>query len=490
MEPHLLTALFTTLLLAFPGTAAVRGTAPAPVRARVAAPPAVLAVGQIAAQNIAPRPGSEPDTLVEPDVAVSPRNRDIALTVAHDGRYPDGGAVAIAYAWTRDGGQRWHDATIPGLTTATGGRYLRASDPVATFGPDGTAYVSTLLFDIPGCASAVAVSLSTDGGRTFRPPVLVHSSEVCEDNDDKNWLVVDTSRASPRFGRLYQFWTEYRLDAQGNTLAAPQVLRWSDDHGATWSDTVTVSDPQADTQNSQPAIHPDGTITDTYLVYPPGTRPEFAPERLPPGARHRFAARAVGQPGDHMVARTSTDGGQTWSAEVTVTDDVGSGPAGIRCCLPSGTADPRTGVLYVTWTSVQLDLVRLSTSTDGQTWSPPVTVDRGAAPGVDIVNVDVAAYGGRVFVSYGTRDTAVAGGRYVQQRIAWSGDGARFGPALAVGPRSDLRYAAVAGGSFPGDYIGTAATRGRVYAVWCRSSRPPTAGATYHQTLYGATLRP
>jgi hypothetical protein len=489
MEPHLLTALLTTLVLGVPGTV------PAATRAPDRAPPAVLAVGQIAAQNVPPQPGSEPDTLVEPDVAVSPRNRDIAVSVSHDGRYPDGGAVAIAYAWTHDGGQSWHDGALPGLTTTTGGRYARASDPVAAFGPDGTAYVSTLLIDIPGCASAVAVSRSTDGGRTFGGPVLVHTSESCTVySDDKNWLVADTSPASPYRGRLYQFWTPFTLDEQGNTITAPQVLRWSDDRGETWSDTVTVSDAVVDSQNSQPAIQPDGTITDTYLVYPPGTGgegPAFAPERALPGTHRRVAPRTAGQAGDRMVARTSTDGGQTWSPEVTVTTDIGSGPEGIRCCLPSVTADPRTGLIHAAWTSVQLRLARLSTSTDGQSWSAPVTVDRGARPGTEVVNVDVTAYGGSVFVSYGTRDTAVAGGRYVQQRVAWSrDDGGRFASSLAVGPRSDLRYAAVARGIFPGDYIGTAAARGRVYAVWCRSSHPPTPGATYHQTLYAAVLRP
>jgi len=54
--------------------------------------PVVVRVGQIDSQDIPPLPGSEPDTLVEPDVAVSPVNPMIAVAAAHDGRYPDGGA--------------------------------------------------------------------------------------------------------------------------------------------------------------------------------------------------------------------------------------------------------------------------------------------------------------------------------------------------------------------------------------------------------------
>ena len=68
--------------------------------------------------------------------------------------------------------------------------------------------------------------------------------------------------------------------------------------------------------------------------------------------------------------------------------------------------------------------------------------------------------------------------------------GTSFGPPLSVGPLSNLTYAAVAGGKFPGDYIGASATASRLNVVWCRSSRPPNPNRVYHQTLYSAVLRP
>ena len=101
---------------------------------------------------------------------------------------------------------------------------------MVAFGPDGTVYISTLLFNL-GCESAVGVSRSTDGGRTFAPPVLAHVSTTCAVSDDKNWLVVDTGSRSPHRGRLYQFWTPFLSDDQGNETGSPQVLRWSDDRG-------------------------------------------------------------------------------------------------------------------------------------------------------------------------------------------------------------------------------------------------------------------
>src|SRR6266542_2764981 len=119
--------------------------------------PTILHVGQINQQEIAPLPNSEPDTLVEPDIEASPTNPDWAVAATHEGRYPDGGAVDIAYAWTHDGGKTWH----------------RASDPVVAWGPDGSVYLSILPVSVD-CPSAVYVVRSTDGGETFGTPVLAH----------------------------------------------------------------------------------------------------------------------------------------------------------------------------------------------------------------------------------------------------------------------------------------------------------------------------
>jgi hypothetical protein len=447
----------------------------------------VLHVGQIAEQDIPSQPGSEPDTLVEPDIAVSPTDPRIAVAVAHDGRFPNGGAVDISYSWTHDGGRHWQHAPMPGLTVANGGVWARVSDPVAAFGPDGSVYISTLLFGAD-CPSAVGVSRSTDGGRTFGPPVLADFSDTCAFSNDKNWLVVDTSPTSRHRGRLYQFWTAFLTDDQGNDAGSPQMLRWSDDRGRHWSPRITVSGPHANTQGSQPMLKPDGTIVDSYLNFGPGGGGEEPEHQVGAAAQARPSAAAA-EPGVPLVATTSRDGGATWSAESTITTQVGPGPDGIRCCLPSAIADPRTGQLYAVWTDVALDVINLSRSTDGRHWSAPIEVTRSPTPGLERVNVDVSAYGGRVYVSYGTRDTTVAGGEFVQQQLSTSVDrGAHFGRPLSLGPLSDLKFAAQAGGIFPGDYIGSAASRGLVYLVWCRSSTPADPAATFHQTLYAAVL--
>jgi len=455
------------------------GTA-APALAAPSGPPAILHVGQIDRQDVQSHGNCEPDTLVEPDVAVSPFNPRIQVAVAHDCRFASGGAVDISYAWTSDGGAQWHHAPVPGLTRAVGGSYDRASDPVVAFGADGSVYISALVIDLNNCDSGVAVSRSMDGGATFGAPVYAQQSTTCSVSDDKNWLVTDTQPDSPFFGRIYQFWTEFLANG-----TSPQVVRWSDNQGKTWSGTHVVN-PKEFSQDSQPFVQPDGAITDLYL---------YAGHRLgddtQPGPFGHSNGAAAGS-GVRLAARTSLDGGATWSSRSIAATNVGGGPAGIRCCLPLMAGDHATGQMFTVWNANgpgTQDAVELASSANGKTWSHPVQVTPGNAASIEYINAAVAAANGRVYVSYGRRN--LNSPNIIQQELTWSSDGGKtFAPPIALGPPSNLKYAAVAGGKFPGDYSGLSATPARVTAAWCVSSKPSDPTAAFHQTLYAATLRP
>ena len=487
----LVSVLVTSVALAAPASAA--------------SPPTVVHLGVVTRQDIASQPGSEPDTVVEPDVAVSPVNRNVAIAVAHDSRFPDGGAVDISVAWTADGGAHWSHMPVPGITRATGGRYDRASDPVVAFAADGTAYMSVLLFDATTCPTAVAVLRSSDEGRSWSRPSYAHQSNSCTYSDDKNWLVVDTSPASPHDGRLYQFWTPFRYLSDGTYVSAPQAVRWSDDEGTTWSRTAYVSPINHGTQNSQPMIRADGTVVDTFYDYgkggevpdaAPGAVPGVAPDRPQLGARRAqprpAASAATINATGSVYAATSTDGGATWSTETEVANNAGGSAEGVRCCLFGADIDTVTQTMYVAWEGgvADTDPVYLSYSTDGSQWSSPIRVSRGDVAGVQRVNVDVVARNGRVYVGYGTRTQPNRSGGFVQQQLSVSTNGGlSFAAPMSIGPRSILKYAAQAGGYFPGDYIGEAITSGRMYMVWAVSSKPPaTSTSPYHQVIYGATL--
>ena len=467
------------VLMVFGATLALAGLGiTAPALAAPSGPPGVLHVGQIGRQTVKPHGNCEPDTLVEPDIAVSPFNTKIEVAVAHDCRFATGGAVDIFYAWTHDGGAHWNQSRLPGLTTAVGGFYPRASDPVVAFGSDGTVYVSSLVINLNTCDSGVAVSRSTDGGATFADPVYAQQSTSCGVSDDKNWLVTDTQANSPFFGRVYQFWTEFLANG-----TSPQVVRWSDNNGNTWSGTHVLN-PKDFSQNSQPFVQPDGAITDTYL---------FAGHALGNSIKQGILSNGTNAgSGVSIVAQTSFDGGAHWTKPVVVARNIGGGPAGIRCCLPMMEGDHATGRMFQVWNANGpgvRDAVEISSSTDGgQTWSSPVQVTPGNAPNIQYINASVATAAGRVFVAYGRRD--LNDPNVIQQELTWSDNGGTtFNTPIVLGPPSNLRYAAVAGGKFPGDYSGLSATPARVANAWTLASKPPNPAAAFHQVLFAATLR-
>ena len=467
-----------------------------PAAAAKTAEPSLLHVGKVTRQDITSQGKSEPDTVVEPDIAVSPVNRNVAIAAAHDSRFDNGGAVDISVAWTADGGAHWRHRAVPGITSATGGPYDRASDPVVAFAADGTAYLSVLVFMATSCPTAVAVLRSTDGGQHWGKPHYAHKSSRCNYSDDKNWLVVDNSAASPHFGRVYQFWTPFRYH-HGRYVSAPQAVRWSDDNGRTWSATSYVTPIDHGSQDSQPMILPNGSVVDTFYDFgaggevPDAIFPGAGPER-PRASMRRNVARPINASGS-VYASISKDGGATWSRATEVTNNAGGYADGIRCCLFAADIDSVTHTMYVVWEGGigHTDPVYVSSSTNGRRWSSPVRVSRGDVDGVQRVNVDVVARGGHVYVAYGTRTQPGHAGGFVQQQLSVSANGGRsFAAPSVVGPRSELKYAAQAEGYFPGDYIGEAIAPGRLYAVWAVSSKPPAYSTShYHQVIFGATWR-
>src|SRR5260221_7399726 len=113
----------------------------------------------------------QPDTEIEPSIAVNPTNAKNVVTVYQLSRIADGGDATNGFAASLDGGKTWTSGALPGLTTfpGQGGVFERASDAVVAFGPDGTVYANSLVFDWnnnQGLRSGIAVNVSKNGGKT------------------------------------------------------------------------------------------------------------------------------------------------------------------------------------------------------------------------------------------------------------------------------------------------------------------------------------
>lgn len=154
----------------------------------------------------------------EVHVAVNPLDDDHILVVAKDyslGDYdystPSGGGFHVGSASyvTKDGGLTWTRTRVPApyplVGSTTGLPYTSGSDPVAMFGPDGTAYYVVLNFDYLGSngarRAAIAIARSLDGGETWPGSEI----RIVEDSPvvDKEWGAVDND------GRLHIVWSDY-----------------------------------------------------------------------------------------------------------------------------------------------------------------------------------------------------------------------------------------------------------------------------------------
>ena len=184
----------------------------------------------------------QPDTQIEPSIAVNPAN---PLQRGH--RLPGG-----PHRQRRRRDQRLCDhlrlrrdvdatASCPKLTTypGQGGQLERGSDAVVAFGPDNVVYANSLIFDLNvnnGLRSAMAVNVSKDGGKTWSDPVIFQDDNLGGLND-KNWIVVDNSDAPGHHkGRVYVVWDR----------VAPVVYDYCDhdcDQLANWLPDMQTLDP-------------------------------------------------------------------------------------------------------------------------------------------------------------------------------------------------------------------------------------------------------
>lgn len=445
------------------------GGRPAPARARAGfadpakgRPPAVLdpRVGP----NI--RLGDDPAALpttqrgqAEPHVVRSSVQPGLLLGTFQEGRFADAGALDCGYAVSRDGGRSWTRALIPNLTAISGGRFNRATDPVAGAGPQGDLYLQTLA-SVQGAfnLAAVVVSRSSDGGATWSGPVAVFESTSALTLPDKNWLAVNDYPGTPNTGRLVCTWTSFQSTATGTPLGNSLVASVSDDRGVTWSTPTAITPAGSSNQGSQPVFLPDGSLAVVYIAF------------LDPSDVTRFS----------LHCKLSTDGGRTFSTAATTLSSsvVGWDDPEMRdgVFLPSATVARQTGELFVTYTAVVNGSPRVlvtKSADQGATWSTPVAVSDAPA-GVSVMNpaIGVTPDGRSVSVVFMDKRNAPGGRGFVDLYAAQSYDGGlTWQPNLRLTElSSDLGYGtATTRGVMLGDYLGYAPSDGDRpgVALWC-----------------------
>lgn len=374
---HIVTCVAgTCALLTVPGYAVA---SPAPAGTSGGRAAASISVHQ-AVRPGAGQPGLNP--VLEVSRGCHGQNAEVEQAVDYPYVYETWiGCGGIGFARSADGGRSFgRPVQVPGSagsgTIHVQGRFLPKSgwDPAIAVAPDGTVYVSYMIFRNGYDHPRMAVSF--DHGMSFARVSQVMPPAGHRDNwGDRDFIAVAPD------GTIYLTW-DY-----GPSLKLPDaniVIEKSSDSGRRWSRIAPVSP-------GYPAH--GGDVAGPLLARPGGRIDVLLWVDHDPGL-HGYAL-----PPGHDYFTSSADGGRTWSKPVVIGRRAGTDGSQFTSWIDANIGIDAAGTLYATWDTQQPggDIGWLSYSTNGgRIWSPArrVTPDHGHAEHI------MAVIGGKPGIAY------------------------------------------------------------------------------------------
>jgi hypothetical protein len=319
---------------------------------------------------------------VEPWVEVNPTDPSNIIAVWQQDRWSNGGARGLLTAVSHDGGATWdttfpHFSTCAGGTPANGGNYERSSDPWVSFSPNGDAYQISLSVNLVNDpATAILVSKSSDGGDSWSEPITLArdpSGVAPFLFNDKESITADPNDAN----YAYAVWDRLRFPSDRANFNAQHAFSFrgdaifsrTTDGGATWEPARAIFAPRKlqSTIGHQIVVRPTGELIDLFTLFqgsgnnPPGA--SLAMMRSTDKGATWSAPQVIDK--IRFIGAFDPDTGRPIRAEGFV---------------PEVAVDPNNGNLYATWQDTRfsgVDQIAFSMSTDGgDTWSDPVKVSQ------------------------------------------------------------------------------------------------------------------
>lgn len=452
-----------------------------------------------------------PDAEVEPWVDVNPVNSSNIVAIYQQDRYSNGGAKGNVSAASFNGGLTWTQVAVPADTTCTGGQFDRASDPWLSFGPDGALHAMSLVTDAgpggPTGDNGMVYNRSTDGGRTWEPPIVLIKDARSRFLNDKNSMTADPNDAD----FVYAVWDRVQSsqgsvnnpeNVRGLGFKGPIYFTRTTNGGDSWEEARKIWESGANKQSlgNQIVVLPasrGGDVLDFFSEFVNASNRAGHFPRWLSLIRSTDRGESWGDeeridfefPGSILVGR---NGDSTIDVEpVACPDPTETGSCPIRSgdFLPDVAVDPRNGNLYAVWMDLRFDggvfltdhdNIAFTMSTDGgRTWSPTIKVNQTptSEPNYDqqafTPSVAVAADGTVVVTYYdfrhntpnpATLDTdyfAVECHANCSNPASWVGNETRITPTSF-----DIRKAPYARGYFLGDYMGLASVGSDLAAVF------------------------
>jgi hypothetical protein len=385
------------------------------------------------------------------------------------GRNFGGGAAAIGFARSEDGGDTWQSGLLPGLThwTPDSGPASGASDPVVAYDAAHDHWLIATLSE----AFGTAVSSSADG-TTWSGPV---STNAVGGLLDKDWLTCDNWAGSPFRGHCYLAFSRFAgFDGSDARLA----VQTSTDGGATWSAQVDAPvdyDVTTDTLSAEPVVRPNGELVVVFF--------------------ERGAVRAI----------RSTDGGASFAPPETISSYsqrlYSFAPDRFRGTPVPTAAVDADGTVFAAWHDCRFrpgctghDVV-LTRSAGRGAWTTPVRVPLGPQDSADYllpalgVDEQSRGDGARVALAYYSLSSYDCGGDScrVLAGLATSVTGGRTWHVDLVGQPMRLSWLAPTSiGHMLGDYVASVFVPGRAVGIFALAG-PPSSGR-FDEATYAAAL--